>query len=57
MQSRNETRRVKYEMPPLDAEAIAKLIAPNTVYVREVGVEVLKGAGVLPVDVLVPTTH
>jgi len=57
MQSRNETRRVKYEMPPLDAEAIAKLIAPNTVYVREVGVDELKGSGVLPDDVLVPSSQ
>ena len=40
MQSnKNENRRTNVVMPPLDAEAIARLIAPNTVYVREVGVE------------------
>ena len=58
MQSnKNENRRTNVVMPPLDAEAIARLIAPNTVYVREVGVEELKGSGVLPVDVLVPETQ
>jgi hypothetical protein len=58
MQSnKNENRRSKIAMPPLDAEEIARLIAPNTVYVREVGVDELKGAGVLPVDVLVPATQ
>lgn len=51
MQSKNnENRGTKITMPPLDAEAIARLIAPNTVYVREVGVEELKGSGVLPDD-------
>jgi hypothetical protein len=58
MQSnKNENRGTKVVMPPLDAEAIARLIAPNTVYVREVGVDELKGTGVLPVDVLVPATQ
>jgi hypothetical protein len=58
MQSnKNENRGTKIEMPPLDAEAIARLIAPNTVYVREVGVDELKGSGVLPVDVSVPETQ
>ena len=58
MQSnKNETGKIKFEMPPLDAEYIARLIAPNTVYVREVGVEELKGSGVIPVDVLVPATQ
>ena len=58
MQSnKNENRGTKIVMPPLDAEAIARLIAPNTVYVREVGVEELKGSGVLPVDVSVPATQ
>lgn len=32
------------------AEELARIIGPNTVYVREVGVDELKGAGVLPVD-------
>lgn len=32
------------------AEEIARIVGPNTVYVREVGVAELKGAGVLPVD-------
>jgi len=58
MQSnKNENRGTKIVMPPLDAEAIARLIAPNTVYVREVGVDELKGTGVLPVDVSVPATQ
>jgi hypothetical protein len=58
MQSnKNENGKIKFEMPPLDAEAIARLIAPNTVYVREVAVEELKGSGVLPTDVLVPATQ
>ena len=58
MQSnRNETRRSKVVMPPLDAEEFAKLIGHNTVYVREVGVDELKGSGVIPTDVLVPSTQ
>lgn len=57
MQSRNESRRVNVAMPPLDAEAIARLIGPNTVYVREVGVDELKGSGVLPIDVSVPASQ
>ncbi len=58
MQSnRNETHRSKFEMLPLDAEEIARLIGPNTVYVREVGVDELKGSGVLPTDVKVPATQ
>lgn len=58
MQSnKNENRSLKVAMPPLDAEEIARLIGHNTVYVREVGVEELKGAGVLPTDVRVSATQ
>ena len=32
------------------AEEITRIVGPNTVYVREVGVAELKGSGVLPVD-------
>ena len=39
------------------AEDIARIIGPNTVYVREVGVEELKGSGVIPVDAPVPPTQ
>lgn len=53
----NESRRSKVVLPPLDAEDFAKLIASNTVYVREVGVDELKGSGVLPVDAAVPASQ
>ena len=53
----NESRRSKVVLPPLDAEDFAKLIASNTVYVREVGVDELKGSGVLPVDTAVPASQ
>lgn len=32
------------------AEEVARIVGPNTVYVREVRAEELKGAGVLPAD-------
>ena len=58
MQSnKNENSKTKFELPPLDADAIERLIAPNTVYVREVGVAELKGSGVLPDDASVPATQ
>jgi hypothetical protein len=41
----------------LNADEVARLIGPNTVYVREVGVAELKGSGVLPVDATVPPTQ
>ena len=53
----NESRRSRVALPPLDAEDFAKLIGSNTVYVREVGVDELKGSGVLPVDVAVPASQ
>ena len=34
----------------LSPEQVARIIGANTVYVREVGVEELKGSGVIPVD-------
>ena len=33
------------------------MIGANTVYVREVGVDELKGTGVLPIDVKVPASQ
>ena len=41
----------------LSPEQVARIIGPNTVYVREVGVEELKGSGVIPVDAPVPLTQ
>ena len=41
----------------LNADEVARLIGPNTVYVREVGVDELKGSGVLPVDAMVPPSQ
>lgn len=34
----------------LSQEEVSRLIGPNTVYVREVDVEELKGLGVIPID-------
>jgi hypothetical protein len=44
--------RNEYRGPPheLSQEEVARIIGPNTVYVREVDVEELKGSGVLPID-------
>ena len=41
----------------LSPEQVARIIGLNTVYVREVGVEELKGSGVIPVDAPVPLTQ
>ncbi len=41
----------------LSPEQVARIIGPNTVYVREVGIAELKGSGVLPVDAPVPPTQ
>jgi hypothetical protein len=51
---RNEYRGPPHELSP---EEIARIIGPNTVYVREVDIEELKGAGVLPIDAPVPATQ
>jgi hypothetical protein len=48
---RNELRGPPHE---LSQEDVARIIGPNTVYVREVDVEELKGSGVLPIDAPVP---
>lgn len=48
---RNEYRGPSHE---LSQEEIARIIGPNTVYVREVGVEELKGSGVIPTDAPIP---
>lgn len=48
---RNELRGPPHE---LSQEEVARIIGPNTVYVREVDAEELKGSGVLPVDAPVP---
>jgi hypothetical protein len=54
MQSNNTISRSPPAALALSAEDIARIIGPNTVYVREVGVEELKGSGALPVDTPVP---
>jgi hypothetical protein len=41
----------------LSAEEIARIVGPNTVYVREVAVEELKGSGVIPVDAPIPPSQ
>jgi hypothetical protein len=41
----------------LSAEEIARIIGPNTVYVREVPVAELKGSGVIPVDAPIPPSQ
>ena len=41
----------------LSAEEIARIVGPNTVYVREVGVAELKGSGVIPVDAQIPPSQ
>ncbi len=44
-------QRNEYRGPPdLSAEQIARIIGPNTVYVREVDVDELKDTGVIPAD-------
>ena len=43
----NKSDRVPHEF---SAEEIARIIGPNTVYVREVDVAELKGTGLLPAD-------
>ena len=49
--------RNEYRGPPheLSQEEVARIIGPNTVYVREVDSAELKGAGVIPVDAPIPT--
>jgi hypothetical protein len=54
MQSNNSVLRSPPAALALSAEDIARIIGPNTVYVREVGVEELKGSGALPVDAPIP---
>jgi hypothetical protein len=51
--------RSEYRGPPheLSQEDVARIIGPNTVYVREVDIDELKGAGVIPVDAPIPTTQ
>jgi hypothetical protein len=48
--------RSEYRGPPheLSQEEIARIIGPNTVYVREVDVAELKGSGVIPIDAPIP---
>ena len=51
----------EYRGPPgtveLSPEQIARLIGPNTVYVREVALDELKDAGVIPTDAPIPSTQ
>ena len=56
MQSNSEHRAPPVALA-LSPEDIARIIGPNTVYIREVGIEELKGSGVLPVDAPVPPTQ
>lgn len=51
--------RNEYRGPPheLSQEEVARIIGPNTVYVREVDIEELKGAGVIPVDAPIPAAQ
>lgn len=51
--------RNEYRGPPheLSQEEVARIIGPNTVYVREVDIDELKGAGVIPVDAPIPATQ
>jgi hypothetical protein len=57
MQSNNSEHRGPAAGVALSPEDIARIIGPNTVYVREVGVEELKGSGVIPVDAPVAPTQ
>ena len=57
MQSNNSLSRAPAAALALSAEDIARIIGPNTVYVREVGVDELKGSGALPVDVPIPANQ
>lgn len=43
--------------PELSPEDIARIIGPNTVYVREVGIGELKDSGVIPIDAPIPATR
>lgn len=47
----NEHRGPPHELSP---DEVARLIGANTVYVREVAAEELKGAGVIPIDAAIP---
>jgi hypothetical protein len=51
---RNEYRGPPHELSP---EEVARIVGPNTVYVREVDVEELKGLGVIPIDAPIPSTQ
>jgi hypothetical protein len=54
MQSNNEHRGPPVELSP---EEVIRIVGPNTVYVREVGVAELKGSGVIPTDAPIPSTQ
>ena len=57
MQSnKNESGKPGSLIPPLGDEDIARLIG-NTVYVREVALDELKGSGVIPTDTSVPPSQ
>ena len=51
----------EYRGPPgqveLSPEEIARIIGPNTVYVREVAIAELKDSGVLPTDTPIPANQ
>lgn len=52
------TGKSEYRGPPqeLSPEEVMRIIGPNTVYVREVGIDELKDSGVIPVDAPIPAT-
>lgn len=54
-----QTNNSEHRGPPveLSPEEVIRIVGPNTVYVREVGVAELKGAGVIPVDAPIPATQ
>jgi hypothetical protein len=51
----------EYRGPPghveLTAEDVARIIGPNTVYIREWASEDLKGTGVIPSDTEIPASR
>ena len=51
------TKEFRGEPHELSADEIARIIGPNTVYVREVCVDELKGTGVIPVDAPIPPSQ
>lgn len=53
-----QTSKNEYRGPPseLSPEEVMRIIGPNTVYVREVGIDELKDSGVIPTDAPIPSS-